>query len=132
MNKKIRKAVYDKTGGKCAYCGVNLPIRWHCDHIKPVHRNHRWDHEKRKYVYTGEMGRRENDIIENLLPSCPSCNIFKTSFPLEVFRTEIKKQVERLNQYSNQYRIAKRFGLIEETKKQIVFYFERIGIDVNL
>ena len=30
-----RAIVFDKCGGKCAYCGVDLVKGWNVDHIKP-------------------------------------------------------------------------------------------------
>lgn len=36
LNKKQRELVYNKYNGKCAYCGCNLPTRWHVDHIEPL------------------------------------------------------------------------------------------------
>jgi hypothetical protein len=42
-----------------------------------------------------------------------------------MFRKEIEHQIERLNKYNNNYRMAKDFGLIQETIIPIVFYFEK-------
>lgn len=51
-------------------------------------------------------------------------NNYKSTFGLETFRKEIGLLVERLNKTFTQYKIAKRFGLIEETGIQVEFYFE--------
>ena len=33
MNKK-RQGIYDKSGGKCWYCGIELKKGWHMDHLQ--------------------------------------------------------------------------------------------------
>ena len=38
LTKKQREQIFNKFGGKCAYCGCELPIRWHADHIEPIYR----------------------------------------------------------------------------------------------
>jgi len=47
---------------------------------------------------------------------------------LELFRSEIGKLVDRLQAYSTQFKISTRFGLVRKTKKDIVFYFEKIKL----
>ena len=52
LSKADRETVRMKFGGKCAYCGCDLPERWHADHFEPVVRElkfrqrndgtHRW------------------------------------------------------------------------------------------
>ena len=65
--------------------------------------------------------------IENLNPSCPSCNISKSVFSLETWREEIEKKVGRMNNTSANYRILKRMRLIKETGVPVVFYFEKLN-----
>ena len=70
---KKRKMVEEKTGGKCFYCGIKLTKiyffdergnvvsthhNWHVDHVKPLSKGGTYD-------------------IENLVPSCPTCNMKK-------------------------------------------------------
>ena len=66
------------------------------------------------------------DNIDNLLPSCRVCNKWKSSHSLEQFRKEIGEQIRRLNEYSPNYRFARKYNLINETPHPIVFYFERM------
>lgn len=120
MNKE-RKVIYDKTGGKCYYCGCDLPKRWHSDHLVPIWRN-RPDESLDRYDI-----KRGKDTIENKVPSCPRCNLRKDVFDIETFRDEIAAQVERLMKHSNQFRLALDYGLIEITDKEVEFYFERIN-----
>lgn len=59
ISKAKRKAVYDKYGGHCAYCGKQLSMKeLTIDHIMP----------------TSHGGR---DNIENLRASCKACNSMK-------------------------------------------------------
>ena len=32
MEKKVRQSVFDKYGGRCAYCGCELDSKWQVDH----------------------------------------------------------------------------------------------------
>lgn len=125
MKKIDRQQIFDKYDGKCAYCGCDLVKGWHVDHIKPIVRNSKWNRSKRKYVLTGTSKNPENENIDNLNPACASCNIQKNSFTVEEFRKNIKKFVNSLNQYSTQYKFAKKYNLIKETKIDVIFYFEK-------
>jgi len=110
-----REIIFNKHGGKCAYCGTELKKGWHIDHIEPIVRN--WK--------TGTCENPENENLQNYNPSCPSCNIQKKSYTLEQFRDNIKHFVNSLNQYSTQYKFAKKYGLVLETEIEVKFYFEK-------
>jgi 5-methylcytosine-specific restriction endonuclease McrA len=125
MKKKERQDIFEKYGGKCAYCGCELLKGWHVDHIEPVVRDSKWNKGKGRFQQTGTLRNPENDNLENYNPSCASCNIQKNSYTLEQFRRNIKQFVDSLNLYSTQYKFAKKYGLIEETKSEVVFYFEK-------
>ncbi len=126
MTKKDREIIFDKYGGKCAYCGCDLVKGWHADHIDPVVRDFKWDRSSGRYKQTGTCQNPENDVLENYNPSCASCNIQKNSFTLEQFRKNIEQFVSSLNDYSTQYKFAKRYGLVIETGIDVKFYFEKI------
>ena len=116
MSKK-RKAIYDKSGGKCWYCGCKLNKGWHADHFYPVkRRSNKWS--------DGSLGHPERDVEDNKVPSCASCNIMKSQMSIEQFRACISRFVESLNFYTNQYKFAKRYGLIKETGAKVTFWFE--------
>lgn len=54
-----RVIVFERDGGHCVYCGSELEFsRFHCDHVIPVSRG----------------GATE---LENLVASCPPCNLMK-------------------------------------------------------
>ena len=127
MTKKDRQIVFDKYNGKCAYCGCELVKGWHADHIEPIVRDSKWNRNKGRYEQTGTCRKPENETLENYNPACASCNIQKNSFTVEQFRNNIKQFVNSLNQYSTQYKFAKRYGLITETDIEVKFYFEKVG-----
>lgn len=120
MSKK-RQAIYDKSGGVCWYCGDPLKKGWHADHFKAVRRNDKYSQDR---FDCPEMEHPENDTEENKVPSCASCNIMKSQMSIEDFRSCISQFVESLNLYTNQYKFAKRYGLVVETNKPVKFWFE--------
>jgi 5-methylcytosine-specific restriction endonuclease McrA len=154
MKKSEREIVFNKYGGKCAYCGCDLEKGWHVDHVEPCRRIVRWQRDG--YVYpngelvpkedlrnktegdmidaniTWKQGRYvtvgyanpETNHIDNYMPSCPSCNINKHGDSIEGFRSSIEGYLRSLNLRMVQYKMAKKYGLIEETGKPVIFYFE--------
>lgn len=114
MKKSDREIVFKKFGGKCAYCGCELQKGWHVDHLLPLVRN----------PFTGVHQFPERNNLDNLMPSCPSCNNYKHSYSIEEFRwliTELTKQL----MLSTQYKISLRYGLISENNIDVKFYFEK-------
>ena len=128
MNKKQRQELFEKYGGRCAYCGCELQKGWHADHIEPIVRDSKWNRDKGKFEQTGTCRKPENETLENYNPACASCNIQKDCFSVEQFRINIQNFVKSLNRDSTQYKFAKRYGLIVETENPVVFYFERCGV----
>ncbi|MDB5199160.1 MAG: hypothetical protein JWO92_1123 [Chitinophagaceae bacterium] len=151
MKKEDREIVFNKYAGRCAYCGCELQKGWHVDELEPVRRNRKWipahwgeglkeTAECNSDTHPDTIFRKWNDgkwvadgckhpenfNIDNQNPACASCNINKHSMSLEQFRESIQQYVQSLNLYSVQYKIAKRYGLIEEINKPVVFYFETI------
>ena len=149
-SKKDRQIIYDKFGGHCSYCGCELQKGWHVDELLPIRRNrkllkagfyhkitkeikptsHRamndpdYEYKYSRWVADGcEHPERLN--IDNQMPSCPSCNINKHSMSLEEFRSLVSGFMKHLNEVNTQYKVAKRFGLVQETKNEVVFYFEK-------
>lgn len=116
LTKKQREDLFQKYQGRCAYCGEQLLKGWHADHIELIRRNG-----------DGTCLNPEREIFENYNPSCASCNINKHSMSIEDFRKSICKYVESLNNYSTQYKMAKKYGLITETNKELKFYFEEFN-----
>jgi hypothetical protein len=116
---KFRQDVFDKSQGNCWYCGVILAKGWHVDHFYPV-------------VRVGDaMLYPELDTIDNMVPSCPQCNMMKSSMPIESFRSTITEFVTSLNKYKTQYKFAKKYGLVLEVDKPVTFFFEVRGLKVK-
>lgn len=152
MKKSDRNLVFNKYGGRCAYCGELLVKGWHVDEIEPVIRKKRWVGSRYVHKVTGEELPNEFNLnvdfseyehhngkwvpdgyehphrlhVDNQNPACASCNINKHSMDLESFRSLIAGFMKHLNNISTQYKIAKRYGLITEIDKPVVFYFETV------
>lgn len=108
LSKNIRRQVYGKCGGHCAYCGKAIDYKdMQVDHIHAQYKG-------------------GTDDINNLMPSCRACNFRKGTLTIEQFRREIKDQCHTLFERSFQARMSIAYGLIERVDKPIVFYFERI------
>ena len=60
-------AVYNKTGGRCWYCGKELDDDFQIDHANPINKG-------------------GSDDISNLLPSCNVCNRRKSDKTVEEYR----------------------------------------------
>nr|UGK56997.1 hypothetical protein [Escherichia coli] len=90
-----------KFGGRCAYCGCELPEKgWHADHVQAVLRKSEQcmkAAEKRifRLKSTGDVFQTGGRLSENLVPACAPCNLLKTTYSLEMFRTQVSLQVER-------------------------------------
>ena len=126
MKKSDRGLIFNKYDGKCAYCGCELMKGWHADHIEPIVRDFIYNKNKQRFETNGFCRNPENENLQNYNPSCASCNIQKNSYTLEQFRENIKNFVNSLNQYSTQYKFAKKYRLIKETNTEVEFYFETI------
>lgn len=115
ITKKIRELVYEKYGGHCAYCGCELEYKdMQVDHIKSVYvetmQNHWID--------------KQDDSIDNLMPSCRMCNYYKQADDIEGFRRALKDVLMRNVRRPFDYRLALRYGLVKENIHPIKFYFE--------
>jgi 5-methylcytosine-specific restriction endonuclease McrA len=127
MKKTDRELIFNKYDGKCAYCGCELTKGWHADHIKPIVRDFIYQINKQRFETNGICRNPENENLQNYNPSCPSCNTQKNSYTLEQFRENIKQFVNSLNQYSTQYKFAKKYGLVSETNIEVKFHFETVS-----
>ena len=123
MNKnEIKEILFEETNGRCAYCGCELPDRWHIDHINPVLRNSGFDNKK-------NYNNPENHKIQNMIASCPKCNYWKRDMSVEQFREYIKECSNYCDDMYPRYRVGKKFGVITEfTDLSITFYAEKIGL----
>ena len=122
-----RTDVLNKCNGRCGYCGNDLKGKFQIDHIIP--QREFWVCIMNKWkipIFLRHLTIADVNHIDNLMPACGSCNNYKSAKPLETFRSEISELVNRLNKRFTQYKIAKRYGLIQETNIEVKFYFETL------
>lgn len=113
LSKAERLLIYDKCNRCCAYCGCDIEYKdMQVDHVKPL-----------------RVGGA--DELSNMLPACRSCNHYKATLGVEDFKKYIEEIPKRLNRDSIPYAVGKRFGIVEENHKLIVFWFEELGIEVG-
>ena len=111
LSKQERESVYRKTNGHCAYCGCELEFKdMQADHVQP-------------FIQGG------SDELENLLPSCRSCNHYKSTLNLEEFRHYMQTLPDRMLRDSVNFRNLHRFGIISVDRSPVKFYFERMVAD---
>lgn len=104
MNK--REKVFNKTNGKCIYCGCDIDIKtFHIEHMKPK-----------------STLKIDKDHIDNLYPSCKDCNLSKGNLTIEEFRKKLEKMPFMLH-------IARMITKYYDVKpRKITFYFEKENI----
>ncbi|HEY8878245.1 MAG TPA: HNH endonuclease [Roseateles sp.] len=124
LNKTRREALRMKFGGLCAYCGNPLGDRWHADHFEPLLRQ---DWLKKRHGLERAPDYPERDRLDNMMPACAPCNLYKLNRSLEDFRRELGAMVAVLERSQSTFRHALRFGLLEKTPRPIVFHFERVA-----
>jgi 5-methylcytosine-specific restriction endonuclease McrA len=110
--------IYNKTYGKCAYCGETLFFdKMHIDHIIP----------KSRFIEISKTNLKVNDI-NNLFPSCDMCNLSKHNQTVDEFRIMIQNCFNKLLKENCKFRILNSYGIISKTDKNIKFYFEELGL----
>lgn len=118
----MRQKIHAKYDGHCAYCGNEITLKqMHIDHVKPIYRNWGTTHPVPANAGT--------DTIDNMMPSCSPCNLWKKTFTVEEFRKEIAMQVERIRVKSSGFRLAERFNQIKPTDNPVTFWFEKHTLD---
>lgn len=115
------KQVWDKTGGKCYYCGCKL--------LENVHPNSPLDIIDRMYTIDHfiplSKGGKKNDLI-NLVPCCRKDNNIKGNYPLEFLRMKLLFDVMGWPQFGiEQYSFLESRGIILSKLAPYKFYFEK-------
>ena len=128
VNSKQRQAVRGMFGGRCAYCGIELPEKgWHVDHVEPLVRESQWVRGANgigTFRKTGRCFNPQADRADNYFPSCAKCNIEKRDSTVENFRKGLERKIGSLREYSAAFRHAERYGMVAVVKEKITFYFE--------
>lgn len=116
LSKQERLAIYAKTQGHCAYCGIEITLQqMQADHVVPL----------------GGWSVKGEDDLGNMLPACRSCNHYKGHSTLEGFRRNLANMPRALMRDSITYKNAVRYRLVKPTPHDVVFYFEQIGVMDN-
>ena len=117
MKKELRKKVYAKYGGRCAYCGKAINyVDMQVDHYLP-HRQ-------------GMIPKEISDKVENLMPACRRCNHYKRAWPPEEFRKLIKKLEKKIRE-TYLAKVALDFGIIKFKPFDGIFFFEKYNQNKN-
>ena len=123
ISKELRKKVYEKYDGHCAYCGCKLDYKdMQVDHVVAFGQ-----------VYYSRDSKQVQQMIandeingaENLMPSCRQCNFYKGINNIDEFRTKIKDMLSRTCIDNFQARLAMKYGIIEYHSWDGKFYFEK-------
>lgn len=103
-----RRIIYDKMGGRCAYCGRELAYDdMQVDHVEALRND-------------------GIDDLSNMLPACRSCNHYKRGNSLEGWRRILEAIPKTLERDCYTYRQGVKFGLVSPSPKKITFYFETL------
>lgn len=124
--KQSRSDILAKTNGRCGYCGVVLDGKFQIDHIVPKYNFYSYAKSGLLPDFIKHLTPLDVEHADNKMAACCSCNNYKSTFSLEMFREQLGLLVGRVNNTNTIYRIAKRFGQIQETPKPIIFYFETL------
>lgn len=90
---RTRREIYNKYGGRCAYCG--WPIEYgemQIDHLIPLRNG-------------------GSDDVSNYMPACRMCNLYKGTSSVEKFRENLQSLISRLEKV-NIYRLALRYCFV--------------------
>lgn len=121
VSDRIRKQVYKKCNGRCAYCGKKLEYKaMQADHLIPCY----WTTSDQELADKGLT--RGADHVDNMMPSCRRCNKWKSNYVLEIFRNEIFAQHERLLKEIPGYKLGIDYGFILFEPWDGKFYFEKM------
>jgi len=113
LTKEERNAVFQKSGGRCWYCGADLEgTRWQADHFHPIVR------------FGKQCMYPQLDTIKNLVPACGPCNLYKSDMSIETLRSNIVRQREATLKASMGLRQLHRLGLVSFSNEPVVFWFE--------
>lgn len=116
-----RKRVYDKYEGHCAYCGNMIMFKeMQVDHMHPKRLSNLYEYCQ-KYI----DGRPGNiNEMDNLMPSCRTCNHYKRALDIEGFRRQMLTLLGRVEQIYI-YKVAVKYGICKSKAWDGIFYFEK-------
>ncbi len=124
LTKVDREILFKKYDGHCAYCGCELPERWHADLIVDPIRNSRWNFEFERWEPSGIYKNKDLNSIDNRNPCCKGCDVHKGNKTLEEFRNSLYDLLRLVVEDYGYYKILSRFGMLQETGQKVRFFFE--------
>jgi 5-methylcytosine-specific restriction endonuclease McrA len=81
VSPRIRRLVFRKFDGRCAYCGCKLDMKTlTIDHIEPY----------MNYYNSIEHFDDSPNELKNLYPACADCNNYKDNLTIEQFRKKLE------------------------------------------
>ena len=120
LSKIKREKIHQRYKGRCSYCGEKLEYtKMHVDHIIPKYRG--WTNSELEQY--GKV--KGTDRLDNLTPSCATCNISKSTFSLDEWRDHLINKVKVLRNVGSNFRLMEKHKLVKVSLKPIVFYFEK-------
>lgn len=125
-SQRQRETLRSKYGGRCAYCGCTLD-KMQADHLEPVTRIVTDPWGKPLPLDQRRLIRPERNIVANMMPACPPCNLHKGGYRLEEWRALLGRAADVVSREKSIFRAAVRFGLIEVKELPVAFYFERLA-----
>ena len=97
----MRKSIWRKYGGRCAYCGVEIPFKaFHMD------------------TYYPDKGY----IPENMMPCCDYCFRHKKDKTPKEFQAFIEEKYKTMRE-TPEYKVAKRYGMIIDSPHKLTFFY---------
>lgn len=131
-----RKRVWRKYDKRCAYCGKELEYKdMQVDHLVP---KYAFEYLEREIERKGKPEKLREEFEQrygidclsmddprNLMPSCRSCNHYKSTFDLDGFREQMATIHERIKKdYIT--RVGLDYGIVELKPFDGKFYFEKL------
>lgn len=129
-SKRQKEALRAKFGGRCAYCGCILD-RMQADHLLPVIRVTRDPMGRPLPASEVYMIKPERNVMSNMMPACPPCNLHKGGYTLEGWRDIIQRSADIARKATSTFKAGERFGIITVAEKPVVFHFEKIMLDAT-
>ena len=114
--KMKQQMIYDKTGGRCAYCGGFIDVI-----------------EKMTVTFRNPMSSTAHDDINEMLPACYTCDKLKGTLTLKQFRAARNKATKEVHlnlmKSNSNYKDAVHMGAVKI--QNVVFFFERNNIKIK-
>lgn len=118
--KNVRARVFNLCNGHCAYCGCEIdPKDMQVDHYLSF-----------EFGFVIAQGKGDIDSEDNYLPSCRSCNYYKSGMHVERFREMVYRWPDILMRDSVTFRNAVRFEQVKIERHDPEFYYEKIGVTI--